>query len=228
MQLTCTPSCLPMSAKRLAEGRAGGIDGAADREARMRLASAGARDRDQGTAALLQERPGGAGEPHMGEELERKSVLPIGIAEREEVAALGRARIVDQDVQAAEFAPAPSRPAFAAAPGSHRSSATTAALTPLRRTAAATSSSAPASRPVSTRLQPSSASASAMPRPMPRLEPVTRATFPDKPNSISAPYAGEFHLPSEPKRVSPKQPCPGHSAWKTRVNALMSRDRMKR
>jgi hypothetical protein len=41
----------------------------------------------------------------MGEELERKPVLPVGVAEREEVAALGRAGIVDQDVQSAERFP---------------------------------------------------------------------------------------------------------------------------
>jgi hypothetical protein len=41
----------------------------------------------------------------MGEELEPKSVLPIGIAERQEVAALGRPGIVDQNIQPAKFTP---------------------------------------------------------------------------------------------------------------------------
>src|ERR1019366_10468368 len=71
---------------------------------RLWLASAGPPDRDQSPAPLLQRGPARAREPHMGEELERKSILPVGVAEREEVAALGRAGIVDQDVQSAEFA----------------------------------------------------------------------------------------------------------------------------
>ena len=55
--------------------------------------------------ALLQERPGRAREPHMGEKFQRVAVLPIGIGQRQEIAALGRAGIVDQNVEAAEFAP---------------------------------------------------------------------------------------------------------------------------
>ena len=54
--------------------------------------------------ALLQQRPGGAREPHMGEELERIAVRPVGVGEGEEIAALGGAGIVDQDVEAAERA----------------------------------------------------------------------------------------------------------------------------
>src|SRR6266481_3087643 len=68
--------------------------------------------------------------------------------------------------------------------GSRRSSALTATLPPLPRIDCATSSSARASRPVSMRSQPSSPKASAMPRPMPRLDPVTSATFPFNPSSI--------------------------------------------
>jgi hypothetical protein len=41
----------------------------------------------------------------MGEKLEPKSALPVGIAERKEIAALGRAGIVDQNIQPAKFAP---------------------------------------------------------------------------------------------------------------------------
>jgi len=40
----------------------------------------------------------------MGEELERVTVVPIGLGQREEVAALGRACIVDEDVEASELA----------------------------------------------------------------------------------------------------------------------------
>ena len=40
----------------------------------------------------------------MGEELERVTVLPVGVGQREEIAALGGAGIVDEDVEAAELA----------------------------------------------------------------------------------------------------------------------------
>ena len=38
----------------------------------------------------------------MGEEFQRVAVRPVGVGEREEIAALGGAGIVDQDVEAAE------------------------------------------------------------------------------------------------------------------------------
>ena len=40
----------------------------------------------------------------MREELERVTVFPVGVGQREEIAALGRAGIVDEDVEAAELA----------------------------------------------------------------------------------------------------------------------------
>src|SRR6516162_6125713 len=61
----------------LGEGGDGGVDRAADGESFLRFSSAGTADRDQRAAALLQERPGRA---------------------------LGRAGIVDQNVEPAEFA----------------------------------------------------------------------------------------------------------------------------
>src|SRR5262245_28018316 len=73
---------------------------------------------------------------------------------------------------------------FDGACSSHRSTLTTIALRPLPRIVAAVSSSRASSRPVSRRSQPSSASVSAMPRPIPRLDPVTSATFPFSPRSI--------------------------------------------
>ena len=54
---------------------------------------------------LLQQRPGRAREPHMGEEFQRIAVLPVGVGQREEIAALGGAGIVDQNVEPAELAP---------------------------------------------------------------------------------------------------------------------------
>jgi hypothetical protein len=41
----------------------------------------------------------------MGEEFQRVALLPIGVGEREEIAALGCAGIVHEDVEMAEFAP---------------------------------------------------------------------------------------------------------------------------
>ena len=55
-------------------------------------------------APLLEQRPGGAGEPHMGEEFQRVAVFPIGVGEIEEIAALGGAGIVDENVEPAELA----------------------------------------------------------------------------------------------------------------------------
>ena len=49
----------------------------------------------------FKQRPGGARKPHMGEELERIAVRPVGVGEGEEIAALGGAGIVDQDVEPA-------------------------------------------------------------------------------------------------------------------------------
>src|SRR5262245_2904534 len=89
----------------LGEGGDSGVDRAADGEAFLRFSSAGAADRDQRAAALLQERPGRAREPHMGEKFKRVAAFPIGIRQHQEIAALGRTSIVDQNVESAEFAP---------------------------------------------------------------------------------------------------------------------------
>src|SRR5262249_53547965 len=90
---------------RLAEGRAGRVDRAADGEGGLRLAAAGASDRDERAAARLQQRPGRAREPHMGEKFKRVAVLPVGVGELEEIAALGGAGIVDEHIKTPEFAP---------------------------------------------------------------------------------------------------------------------------
>jgi len=89
----------------LGEGGDGGVDRAADGESPLRPSPAGSADRDQRAAALLQKRPGRAREPHMGEKFQRITIFPIGIGQRQEIAALGGAGIVDQNVESAEFAP---------------------------------------------------------------------------------------------------------------------------
>jgi hypothetical protein len=73
-------------------------------KAASRLAPAAPSDGDERAAPRLEERPGCAREPHMGEELERIAVLPVGVGELEEIAALGGAGVVDQHVEAAELA----------------------------------------------------------------------------------------------------------------------------
>ena len=80
------------------------IDRTADGEFRGGLARAGAADRNQRTVSRLQKRPGGAGQTHMGEEFQRIAVFPVGVGKLEEVAALGGAGIVDQNVEPAELA----------------------------------------------------------------------------------------------------------------------------
>src|SRR5260221_1790848 len=82
-----------------------GIDRAADREMLLRLASARPGDCDQRAAALFEERPGRTRKPHMGEKFQRIAIFPIGVGEREKIAAPGRTGIVDENVEAAEFAP---------------------------------------------------------------------------------------------------------------------------
>ena len=90
--------------KALGERRHRGVDRTADGEALLGLAAAGAADRDQRALACLQQRPGGARQPHMGEELERVAVGPVLVGECEEIAALGGTGIVDQNVETAELA----------------------------------------------------------------------------------------------------------------------------
>src|SRR5207248_6190899 len=86
------------------EGRNCGIDRAADGESLFGLASAGSADRDQGAAALLEQRPGGARQPHMREEFQCVAFLPVGIGEGEKVTALGGPGIIDKNIEATEFA----------------------------------------------------------------------------------------------------------------------------
>ena len=88
----------------LGEGGNRGIDRTADGETLLRLASTCAGDRHQRPVALLQQRPGRAREPHMREEFESIAVCPIGVGQFEKVATLGRAGIVDEDVEAVELA----------------------------------------------------------------------------------------------------------------------------
>src|SRR5262245_20045178 len=98
------PVLLAEVGEAFGEGGDRGVDRAADGEALLRLAPAGAADRHQRAAALLEQRPGCAREPHMGEEFQRVALLPIGVGEREEIAAPGGAGIVDEDVEMAELA----------------------------------------------------------------------------------------------------------------------------
>jgi hypothetical protein len=53
-----------------------------------------------------------------------------------------------------------------------------------------------------TTLPPASAIASAIARPMPRLDPVTIATFPDKSNSFIVPSRQQLLRPIMPHRAS--------------------------
>ncbi len=49
-------------------------------------------------------RPGGAGEAHGAEKLQREALRPIGLGKVQKFAALGRAGVVDHDVDATEAA----------------------------------------------------------------------------------------------------------------------------
>ena len=52
--------------------------------------------------ARLEQRPRRAAEPHLGEEFQVEARIPIGVGEREEIAAPVGAGVVDQDVEPAE------------------------------------------------------------------------------------------------------------------------------
>ena len=160
---------------------------AADGELGSRLAPAGAADGDERAAPLLEQRPGGAREPHMGEEFQRVAVLPIGVGELEEIAALGGAGIVDQNIERAELALAPARPAFAGASLPRRS---------MHGDGGAPALLADGGCDLVERLFVASGQhhVAALgrqrqrePRPMPRLDPVTSAILPFNPRSIVGP-----------------------------------------
>ena len=134
---------------------------------------------------LPQQRPGGAGEPHMGEEFQRIAFLPVGVGEFEKIAALGGAGIVDQNVEAAEIACRRIRSAPPRAIGSRRSTISQCGAAAMPRGSPRRPRRAPRRRARSASgRSPRSASANAMPRPMPRLDPVTSATFPLSPKSM--------------------------------------------
>jgi hypothetical protein len=92
----------PQLSQRFGEVGDCGIDRAADHEIGARRLRRAADDVDHGPLRVLEQRPERARQPHVGVELERKAVFPGRIVELEEIAALGRAGIVDQDVEPAE------------------------------------------------------------------------------------------------------------------------------
>src|SRR5215510_11869792 len=90
MQLTCTPSSLPRWARAFEKAAHAALT-----ELPMVKAASGLRP-------LVP--PMVMSEPHMGKELEREALLPVGVGEIEEVAALGGAGIAHEHVEMAEFA----------------------------------------------------------------------------------------------------------------------------
>src|ERR1700730_19120109 len=117
MVLTRMPSRWPMSASALepcsgagladAASRFGDmlerrVDRSADGEVGGRRVGADAADVDDRAAALLEVRPGGARQPHRAVELEREPVAEVIVGELEEIAALGGAGGIHQNVDAAE------------------------------------------------------------------------------------------------------------------------------
>src|SRR5262249_61637112 len=101
--MTPRPSLLAEVRRACCKGGARGMDRAADRERVLRLASARPRDCDKRAAAFLEERPSRTRKPHMGKKFQRVAVFPVRVGQREKIAALRRACIVDENVEAAEF-----------------------------------------------------------------------------------------------------------------------------
>src|SRR6185437_4468288 len=81
--------------KRLGGGEQRRIDRAADGEIGARRPAANAGDDHRRTLRRRKRGPGGTNEAHMAEEFEGEAVLPVGIAQGEEIAALGGAGIGD-------------------------------------------------------------------------------------------------------------------------------------
>src|SRR4029453_4938434 len=103
MQLTRTPSSLPRSAKHLVKAATAALT-----ELPMVKRFSGLRPLVPAIATSAPRRSFNSGqaarESHMREEFQRIAVCPIGVGQFEEVAPLGCAGIVDEDVEAAEFA----------------------------------------------------------------------------------------------------------------------------
>ena len=189
MVLTCTPSCLPRSASAL-------VNAAHAALTELPIVKLAWGLRPLVPAIVMREPwrsfkrwPCRSGKPNMGEEFQSKTVLPVGIAQCREVPTPRCTGIVDQNIQAAKLAP---NRLYECSRGVH--------LTQVKRDHDGLDISGAYGRgdlverpfvlPVTTTPQPSSARANAMPRPMPRLDPVMRATFPARPSSIPAPLTG--------------------------------------
>src|SRR5215475_3905783 len=96
MQLTCTPSSLPRWARALLKAAQAALT-----ELPLVKAASGLRPLVPPlvmAAPRLEQRPGRARQPHMGEELQRKALLPVGVGEFEKLAAFGGARVLDEHV----------------------------------------------------------------------------------------------------------------------------------
>jgi hypothetical protein len=89
--------------KRLGGSKQRRVDRAADREIGTRRPAADTRDDHHRTLGCGESGPGGADQPHMAKEFEGEAVLPVGIAQGEEIATFGGAGIGDDDVDPAEL-----------------------------------------------------------------------------------------------------------------------------
>ncbi len=87
---------------RLGEVQQCDIHRAADGELRRSRARADADDVDDAAVGFAQMRPGGARGADIAVELQRETVLPVVLGQREEIGALGGAGVVHQDVEPAE------------------------------------------------------------------------------------------------------------------------------
>jgi hypothetical protein len=98
------PIFLAQVCKAFGEGSDRSIDRAANGEILFRLASAATGNGKKRTAPLLQQRPGSAGEAYMCKKFQCIAFRPVGIAQRKEIAPLGGAGIIDQNIEPAEGA----------------------------------------------------------------------------------------------------------------------------
>jgi len=170
--------------ERLRGGEERRVDRAADGEIGGRRLAADAGDDDDRSLGLGEAGPGGADEPHVPEELEREAVLQASsLSARKSPRVVAPALATTMSMPPKALTVASTSVAGAAA--SRRSATWASARPPALTTSSARARNASPLRAASATAQPARASSAAISAPMPRLAPVTTATFPVSAISIS-------------------------------------------
>ena len=142
----------------------------------------------------FQVRPRGARQPNRSEVLQREAIGEIVVGQFQELAALGGAGIVHDDVETSEPCDGEIHDALAGI-GHAQIQAMVSAVPPALRISAAAASSSCWSRAHRTTLEPAAARRKAMPRPIPRLAPVTIEILPCRGWGMVIPFIVKVDTP---------------------------------